>query len=57
MDYLTFTNYVHQFDTGQNLSGCAKGFKVEHRLGHVLDGTMILLDYIVEILDLPNLDR
>jgi hypothetical protein len=35
----------------------AKGFKIEHWFGHALDGTMILLDNIVEILDLTNFDR
>ena len=55
--HLAFAKHVHQFDTGQHISSRAKGFIVEHRLGNVLDGTMILLDDIVEILDLTNLDR
>jgi len=52
--HLTFANHVHQFDTGQHISGRAIGFKIEHWFGHVLDGTMILLDNIVEIRLSPN---
>jgi hypothetical protein len=48
---------MHQFDAGQQISSRTKRFKVEHRYGHALNGTMELLDKIVEILDLLNLDR
>jgi hypothetical protein len=32
-----------------------EGFKVEHRPGHALDGSMVLLNKIIQILDLTNL--
>ena len=50
-DHFTFVYHVHQFDIRQHIAGRAKGFKVEHRSGHAFDGTMILLDDVVEIFD------
>jgi hypothetical protein len=32
-----------------------EGFKVEYRPGHALDGSMVLLNEIIQILDLTNL--
>ena len=54
---LSFTNHVHEFDAGQDVSGGPKGFEVEHRFGHALDGAMVLLDDIVEVFDLAHIDR
>lgn len=51
---LPFADHVHEFDTGQDISGGSKGLEVEHGPGSTLDGPMILLHHIVEILDLPD---
>ena len=53
---LAFANHVHEFDAGQDVSGGPKGFEAKHRSGHALDGAMVLLDDVVEILDLANDD-
>jgi hypothetical protein len=47
---------VHQFDAGQNTSGGAERFKSKHWFGDSFDRTMVLLDDVVEVLDLPNDD-
>ena len=54
---LAFANHVHEFDASQDGLRRPERFKPKHRPGDALDGTMILLDDIVEILDLPDLDR
>ena len=47
-------HHAHEFDAGQDVSGRAKGFEVEHRSDHALDGTMVLLHDVVEIFDLTS---
>jgi hypothetical protein len=48
---------VHEFHTGEGTLGGLERFKPQHGTGHALDGSMILLDDIVEILDLADFDR
>lgn len=54
---LTFANHVRELDAGQNSLCRSERFKPQHRPGETFDGTMILLDDIIEILDLPDPDR
>ena len=54
---LAFANHVHKFDSGQDGLRRSERFKPELWPGNAFNGTMILLDDIVEILDLPDLDR
>jgi hypothetical protein len=49
-------DHVHEFDRGQCILSRPEGFKVEHRFGYALDGAMILLHDVVEILDLADDD-
>jgi hypothetical protein len=51
---LILSDHVHELDAGQHVSGRIKGFEVEHRPGHPLDGPMVLLDDVVEIFDLTH---
>ena len=53
---LAFADHVHEFDAGQDVSGGPEGFEAEHRSGHALDGAMVLLNDVVEILDLSDDD-
>ena len=53
---LAFADHVHEFDAGQEVSGGLKGFEAKHRSGHALDGAMVLVDDVVEILDMANDD-
>src|SRR5450830_626921 len=45
--------HVHKFNAGQNISGSTKRLEPKHRTCHTLDPTMILLNHIIEIFDLP----
>jgi hypothetical protein len=54
---LAVANHVHEFDASQNHARRSKRLETEHWLGDAFDGTMNLLHDIVEILDLPDLDR
>jgi hypothetical protein len=47
---------VHDLDAAQNDTRTIKVFEPQHRSGSAFDRPMILLDYVVQILDLPNLD-
>ena len=53
---LSLPNQVHEFDTSQDVSGRSKRFKTEHRSGNAFDGTMVLLDDVIEVFDLPDDD-
>jgi hypothetical protein len=48
---------VHEFNAGQDGLRRSDRFKPEHWPGDAFNSTMNLLDDIVEILDLPDLDR
>ena len=53
---LTFADHVHEFNAG-NGNGCGpERFESQHRPGHSLDRTVVLLDNIIEILDLSEFD-
>jgi len=51
---LAFADHMHQFNAGQDIPGGLKRFKCRRRFGDALDCTMVLLDDIVEVLDLPS---
>ena len=44
---LTFADHVHEFDAGQDISGCPKGLEVEHRFGDSLYCPAVLLNDVV----------
>jgi len=46
---LALADHVHQLDAGEYGAGGPERFEVEHRPGHPLDGTMVLLDDVVEV--------
>jgi hypothetical protein len=47
---------VHDFDANQNDTRAVEVFEPQHRSSSTFDGPMVLLDYVVQILDLTNLD-
>lgn len=53
---LAFANPVHDFDARQVGSGSAKSLEPEHRSGDAYR-SMVLLDDVAEVLDLPNHHR
>ena len=48
---------MHELDAGENGTGSVERFEVQHRLGHPLNSTVVLLDDVVEVLDLAHDDR
>jgi len=54
---LAFANHMHQFDAGQNRAGRSERLEAEHRPRDEFDRAVILRDNVVEIFDLPVLDR
>lgn len=46
---LRFSNAMGEFDSGKGDGRRTKGFESQHRSASLLDGPMILLDYIVEV--------
>ena len=55
-DHLSFFDHVHEVDPDQSALRCIKRFEPQHRPCHALDGSMILLDHIMQIFDLTNGD-
>jgi hypothetical protein len=55
--HLLFADHVHDFDTTKEDAGTTERLEPEHRPDDALDGPVILLDDIVEVLALPNRDR
>ena len=53
---LIFPNHVHEFDAGKRHGGGPEGLQPQHRPYQSLDGSMILFDDVVEVLDLTDLD-
>jgi hypothetical protein len=47
---------MHQFDAGQDDADVTKILETQHRFDDAFDGTMVLLDNVVQILVLPDLD-
>jgi hypothetical protein len=54
---LLFTHHMDQLDTTQDHVGAVSGLEAEHRTHTAFDGTVILLNAIVEITTLPDPDR
>src|SRR5450631_1492635 len=54
--HLSFSDHVHEFDTREKDAGAAKILEAEHRSRSAFDGTMVLLDDVVQILDLAHED-
>jgi hypothetical protein len=54
---LSFAHHVHHLDPAQDCPGAVYGLEPEHRPNPPLDGTMILLNAIVEISALSDPDR
>ena len=44
---------MHEFDAGEKDAGAAKILEAEHRSGSAFYGTVVLLNDVVQILDLP----
>jgi hypothetical protein len=47
---------MHQFNATQSATDRVEGFEAEHRSNHALDGPMVLLDKIIQVLALADLD-
>ena len=47
---------MHELDALQGYSGWTEGFETQHRSNDTLDGSVILLDEIVQLLDLADRD-
>ena len=47
---LTFADHVHDLDASDQDSGAAESLETEHRAHDALDGPMVLLDDVVEVL-------
>ena len=54
---LLFTHHVDQLDAFQDHSGTVSRLEAEHWTYAAFDGTVILLNAVVEILTLPDPDR
>jgi hypothetical protein len=54
--HLPLPDHMHYFDTGQDNAGATKILEAVHRSGDAFDGSMILLDHVIQVLDLTNRD-
>src|SRR5574343_1187478 len=54
---MILTNHVHEFDSGKYAAGTSEGFEIQRRPNSPLDGSMVLLDDVVEIFCLAYCDR
>ena len=54
---LALADHMHKLYAGEHAAGRAERFKVEHRLGHTLDGVVVLFDDVVEVFDVTYHDR
>jgi hypothetical protein len=50
--HLPFADHVHQFNAREKYAGAAKILESEHRSGSAFNGTVVLLDDVVQVLDL-----
>jgi hypothetical protein len=55
--HLPISDHVHEFDSGQKDAGTAKILEAEHRPGSAFNGTVVLLDVVVQVLDLAHDNR
>lgn len=54
---LALLDHVHGLDAGRQSASAMEGLAAEHWPDDTLDGTMVLLDDIVQILHLAQLNR
>ena len=54
--HLPFPDHVHEFNAGEKNAGAAKVLEAEHRSGSTFNGTVVLLDEVVQVLDLAHDD-
>ena len=54
---LVFAHHMDQLDATQDHAGAVNGLEAEHRTHAAFDGTVILLEAVVEVLTLPDPDR
>ena len=54
---LPFFNHVNRLNTGQQNARTTKSLEAEHGPDDALDGSMVLLDDVVQILYLPQFYR
>jgi len=50
--HLPFFDHVHEFDAGEKNACAAKILEAKHRSGSTFNGTVVLLDDVVQVLDL-----
>jgi hypothetical protein len=55
--HLAFDDHVHEFDATRNDARTTKALEAQHRSGATLDGTVVLLDDVVQVLLLTDPDR
>jgi hypothetical protein len=55
--HLAFDDHVHELDAAQNDACTTKTLEAQHRSGATLDGTMVLLHDVVQVLLLADPDR
>jgi hypothetical protein len=53
---LTLVDHVHELDTGESCHSRTKRSEPQHWPNQLLDGSMVLLDNVVEEFDLTNID-
>jgi hypothetical protein len=53
---LSFSHHVHHFDAAQHSASAIHGLEPHHRTNPPLDGSMILLNPIIEVGTLPEAD-
>ena len=54
---LAFANHVHGLDAGDQDARAAEGLESEHRTGDAFDGSVVLLDEVVEVLRLAQFNH
>lgn len=54
--HLPFPDHMHELDAGEKDVGAAKILEAQHRSGSTFDGTVVLLDNVVQVLDLAHHD-
>src|SRR5260370_22305424 len=55
--HVSFLDHMHDLDAAQNDTRAVEILESQHRSDSALDGAMVLLNDVVQILDLTNLDR
>lgn len=55
--HLPFADHMHDFDAAENNARTPEALETHHRTDYAFDGTVILLDDVVQVLVLSDLDR